>query len=111
MTDFFNKKCEVVRDLLPIYADHGTSPETTSLIAQHISKCESCSRYLGYIRKSNAKKRDEIKSEINPDYLRFLNAVKRRRKFGNAIVLSSMLISAASISAAIVRFNSYRKNK
>lgn len=95
MTDFFNKKCEVVRDLLPIYADHGTSPETTALVAQHVAKCESCSKYLGYIRKSNEKKRAEIKAELTPDYLDFMRALRRRRKFGKAVVTSVAVVSAA----------------
>ena len=103
MTDFFYKKCEVVRDLLPIYADHGTSPETTSLVAQHIAKCESCSKYLGYIRKSNEKKRAEIKAKLTPDYLSFMKALKRRRKFGKAILTSSMMISAAVAGVVAIK--------
>ena len=105
MTDFFNKKCEVVRDLLPIYADHGTSPETTALVAQHIAKCESCSKYLGYIRKSNARKREEIKAEITPDYLDFMKALKRRRKLGKVVTVSAMIISAAIVGLAAVKLN------
>lgn len=105
MTDFFNKKCEVVRDLLPIYADHGTSPETTALVAQHIAKCESCSKYLGYIRKSNAKKRAEIKAEITPDYLDFMKALKRRRKLGKAVTASAMIISAAVVGFVTVKLS------
>ena len=109
MTDFFYKKCEVVRDLLPIYADHGTSPETTSLVAQHIAKCEACSKYLGYIRKNNEKKRAEIKAEITPDYLNFMKALKRRRKFGNAVIASALVVSAAALGTAAVKLSSYRK--
>ena len=109
MTDFFYKKCEVVRDLLPIYADHGTSPETTSLVAQHIAKCDSCSKYLGYIRKNNEKKRAEIKAEITPDYLNFMKALKRRRKFGSAVIASALVVSAAALSTAAVKLSSYRK--
>ena len=109
MTDFFNKKCEVVRDLLPIYADHGTSPETTSLVAQHIAKCEDCSKYLGYIRKSNEKKRAEIKAELTPDYLSFMKALKRRRKFGKAVFTISMLVSTTF--AGIVAIKLSEKSK
>ena len=109
MTDFFNKKCDVVRDLLPIYADHGTSPETTSLVAQHIAKCESCSKYLNYIRRSNDKKRAEIKAELTPDYLNFMKALKRRRRFGKAVIVSALVISAATIGAAAFKLNEYLK--
>ena len=109
MADFFYKKCEVVRDLLPIYADHGTSPETTALVAQHIAKCESCSKYLGYIRKSNEKKKAEIKAEITPDYLSFMKALKRRRKLGNVATVSSLIVSAVFCGAVAIKLNSYFK--
>lgn len=110
MTDFFNRKCEVVRDLLPIYADHGTSPETTALVAQHIAKCESCSKYLGYIRKSNEKKRAEIKAEVTPDYLNFMKALKRKRKIENIVNVSVLIISSAVIGAAAVKVASFFKD-
>ena len=105
MTDFFYKKCDVVRDLLPIYADHGTAPETTSLVAQHIAKCESCSKYLGFIRKSNEKKRAEIKAELTPDYLDFMRALKRRRKFGKIFLISSTVVSAVAVGIVANKLN------
>lgn len=106
MTDFFYKKCEVVRDLLPIYADHGTSPETTALVAQHIAKCDCCSKYLCYIRKRNEKKRAEIKAEITPDYLNFLKALKRKRQMGNALMLSAVIVCATALSTAMSKLGS-----
>ena len=104
MQDFFEGKCEVVRDILPIYADHGTSPDTTALVAHHIAKCDACNKYLGYIRKSNARKRAEIKAEITPDYLNFLKALKRKRKARNVGVAAMLATSmVALISAAFMR--------
>ena len=104
MQDFFEGKCEVVRDILPIYADHGTSPETTALVAQHVAKCDACSKYLGYIRKSNARKKAEIKAEITPDYLNFLKALRRKRTARNAAIAAVLATSmAALVSAAFMR--------
>jgi len=105
MTDFFNKHCEVVRDLLPIYADHGTSPDTTALVAQHIAKCESCSKYLNYIRKNNEKKRAEIKAEITPDYLNFLKALKRRRRVSNVVMTAGFLTGLTLIATLAFKLN------
>ena len=98
MNDFFKDHCEVVRDLLPIYADHGTSPKTTALIAQHIAKCDSCSKYLRYIKQCNENRRAAIRAEIAPDYNKFIKAVKRKRNLHKAMVTVSL---AASFSALI----------
>ena len=38
--------CEVVRDLLPLYADGLTSEESTRLIRAHTAQCSECSRML-----------------------------------------------------------------
>ena len=37
-----NKECEVVRDLLPLYADEFCSPESRALVEAHISGCPEC---------------------------------------------------------------------
>lgn len=31
--------CELIRDLLPLYAEHLTSPETGQLIEEHLQSC------------------------------------------------------------------------
>ena len=43
MTDL---SCDVVRDLLPAYADHLTSDETGRLVEAHLSGCKECRRLL-----------------------------------------------------------------
>ena len=55
-------------------------------------------------KKSNARKRAEIKAEITPDYLNFLKALKRKRKARNvgvAVMLATSMV--ALISAAFMR--------
>lgn len=35
-------KCEIIRDLLPLYADGLTSEESNQLIEAHIQSCSEC---------------------------------------------------------------------
>lgn len=35
-------ECEVIRDLLPLYAEHIASPASTALVEEHLSTCEAC---------------------------------------------------------------------
>ena len=34
--------CEVIRDLLPLYAEHIASPASTALVEKHLESCEAC---------------------------------------------------------------------
>ena len=42
--------CELIRDLLPLYAEHLTSPETGQLIEEHLQSCPVCRDELHSIR-------------------------------------------------------------
>ena len=41
-----NIKCEVIRDLLPLYADGVASEESRALIEEHLKECADCREYL-----------------------------------------------------------------
>ena len=34
--------CEVIRDLLPLYAEHIASPASTALVEEHLESCDAC---------------------------------------------------------------------
>jgi len=42
--------CEIIRDLLPLYADQLTSPQTNQLIETHIHDCPECGKLLAQLR-------------------------------------------------------------
>lgn len=43
--------CNIVRDMLPLYAEKLTSEESNTAIRQHLEQCEDCSKYLVNIQK------------------------------------------------------------
>ena len=51
--------CAVVRDLLPLFAEKMTEPETQSLIEEHLKECPEChsnnvdymTRIIGYLKR------------------------------------------------------------
>jgi hypothetical protein len=45
-----NKHCEVIRDLLPLYADDVCSETSRELIEKHIQECPECSAMLEKLR-------------------------------------------------------------
>ena len=34
--------CDIIRDLLPLYAEHITSEATNALVEEHLAECEAC---------------------------------------------------------------------
>ena len=39
-----NQECSIVRDLLPLYAERLTSPETAAFVEKHLRICADCRR-------------------------------------------------------------------
>ena len=40
------QECEVIRDLLPLYAEHIASPASTALVEEHLESCDACREEL-----------------------------------------------------------------
>ncbi len=79
--------CEVVRDLLPSYADGLTDEKTRAIVEEHIAGCDECRAALLAMRESEEPERDDGKKEI--DFLK-----KNRKK--------TAIIAAVAASCAIV---------
>ena len=43
--------CEIVRDLLPLYAEHMASPASTALVEEHLAECPVCRAELERMEK------------------------------------------------------------
>jgi hypothetical protein len=67
-------KCNIIKDLLPLYAEKLTSEESNSLILEHISECESCKNEYEKITK-----KVELPTNLN-DYNNLKKAKRKDRK-------------------------------
>ncbi len=38
--------CNIVRDLLPLYLDGETSPESSEMVKSHLEECDECRKYF-----------------------------------------------------------------
>ncbi len=56
-------KCEVIRDLIPLYDEKLCSPESAALVEEHIKTCTACQALLETLPKTELPKAtpDEIK--------------------------------------------------
>ena len=68
--------CEIIKDLLPLYADGVCSKASASLVEEHISECESCRAELDSMRAEPEKNAADERQAVSS----FADAVKRRSR-------------------------------
>lgn len=62
--------CEIIMDLIPMYADKTASEETAQLVENHIKSCPECKRFLRSCQKTEKKslfskqKLDKIREKL-----------------------------------------------
>ena len=96
MKDFFENNCEVVRDILPLYADGGCSGRTAKLVRKHLDICSDCRKYLRSVKRSDKKASCEDIPVSVPDYMELRKKIKHRRTVYTSVITSAFLLLAAS---------------
>ena len=87
-----NIKCEVIKDLLPLYVDGVVSEESRALIEEHLKECEDCREYLKLLQE-DIPQTDEIA---------FADETASLRKIKHKINLSKLLIAMITLGFAII---------
>ena len=77
-----NLPCAVVRDLLPLYAEKMTEPETQQLIGEHLEGCAGCRKKLSQIEVGTGAAVDTAKP------LKVLKKEIQKRRWFTAIIAS-----------------------
>ena len=91
--------CEIIRDLLPLYAEHIASPASTAMVEEHLAECPACRAELDQMEKPVP-----VQPEPQPDApLKNIRSSLNRRR------LRTMLCSfaAALALAAVCGFGWY----
>ena len=39
-------KCEIIRDLIPLYLDKVCSEDSRKLVEEHLAECSECRKYM-----------------------------------------------------------------
>ncbi|MBQ7230887.1 MAG: zf-HC2 domain-containing protein [Oscillospiraceae bacterium] len=86
--------CKIVEDLLPLYLDNLTSPETAEYIQEHLNGCSACSEIYQRM-KSDALREKE---PCEPDFKKALRRGRRRIALG---AIASFLL-AVGIAAYLI---------
>lgn len=67
--------CDVIRDLLPLYAEDLTSEASNELVDQHLCSCNDCTKQLGILKKAQV-----IPLDVEVNALKRVGDTIRRRR-------------------------------
>ena len=67
--------CDIIRDLLPLYAEDLVSEDSRKLVDEHLCSCDPCTRQLGILKKAA-----QIPIEVETKSLERVEHTIRRRK-------------------------------
>ena len=92
-----NLPCAVVRDLLPIYVEGLTEPETNAAVEAHLKTCPACTARLAAMRAPEPPPEAETAKEVD-----YLKKVKRRSwKRVVLAVLVTVLVLMGALAAKV----------
>lgn len=84
------RKCDVVNDLLPLYAEDMCSEESRKLIAEHLLTCDECKKTLDKMN---------VKMAINPDTdISSIRNIKKRIRIEKIVIILITFFVAFMIS-------------
>lgn len=112
-----NKKCDIVRDLLPSYIEKVTSDESNKFVEEHIAQCESCIIYL-----------NDMNAEIElPDDVHIEERLKEKKPFKNLSIftqgqkkftnlilwsaLAALVFAIYFLSTSTIKFNEFKEEE
>ncbi|MBR2381609.1 MAG: zf-HC2 domain-containing protein [Clostridia bacterium] len=90
-----DKNCNIIKDLLPLYAENLLSPESEELVKKHLDECEECRAELEGIKSSvnvhtPCEKAEKMKA--------FMLAMKKYKKLIIAIIYGWVLFATMVIT-------------
>lgn len=73
-----NNKCDIIKDLLPLYAENMCSDDSRQAVAEHIAECESCRNEL---KKINTDVAIQADSDVS-----MFKRIKRRARIEKVVI-------------------------
>lgn len=84
--------CEIIRDLLPLYADEVISEESRALVEAHLQGCASCSRELAVMKKAMVLPVNQKLQQEEAETLGNLKKKLRRRTTALALLSAVLMV-------------------
>lgn len=80
--------CDIIRDLLPLYAENMTSTATSEMVEEHLAECQGCKGYLDALRRPT-----QIPKEVSIQSLKHVKKDLSKRRFLTALMAVFLVLS------------------
>lgn len=97
-------ECNIVRDLLPLYIENMTSPESAQFVEAHLSKCPECNELYTSMTDMGEEKINDEEAEKKILPLRIVKRKLRCKKIAT-YVIAGVLSLAILLGAATFAYN------
>lgn len=87
--------CDIIRDLLPLYAEDLVSEDSKKMVDEHLCECDPCAKQLAILKKAA-----QVPVEVNVDSLIRVEKTIRRRKVLTVICAIMVIVSILASFAA-----------
>ena len=84
--------CNIIRDLLPLYAEDLASDDTRAMVDEHLCDCEACQNVLNTMKKGTP-----VPMETTPESLNKVKRIIRRKRILSVMAALLTLITLASL--------------
>ena len=95
MKDIFKNKCDIVRDLLPLYADESCMDKTADAIDVHLVTCKACRDYLKEIKSYHEDVPCDEIPDSEPDFAEVMNKLRKRKIIRRSLAAAAIITSVA----------------
>lgn len=101
-------KCNIIKDLLPLYVEDVTSQDSNKIIEEHLKECEECKKHYEELKDGSfiEELKEEQVNEENPK--KTMKTIKKKIILGK---LFFALISAIVVIITLFSTYSYMNNK
>lgn len=90
-------ECNIVRDLLPIYADKATTLDSEKFVSRHLASCEDCKLYYKSVTKTTPKAKTT--PELPLSHYEVVARKLKKSKLVKHILVASGFAGAAAFCA------------
>lgn len=88
--------CDIIRDILPLYAEDMVSDATKEMVDDHLCECDACTKELGVLKKA-----EKVPAEVNVNSLKRVGDSIRRRRI-LAVMAVFLFVATVLIGGALM---------
>lgn len=88
-----SEKCEIVRDLLPMYIEDLTSKESNEFVSKHLPTCQECTNYYNNLKETIPKFSDSGETPLKNTEYKLIKKIRRTIFVGASTLIIFFLAS------------------